>query len=83
MPPDLAIEVVSPYDRAEDVRQRVFDYLDADTQLVCVVWPSSRSATIYTPDGVSREMREDDLVDGGGVLPGFQARVAELFPPRS
>ena len=78
--PDLAIEVVSPHDRAEDVRQKVFDYLDAGTQLVWVFWPSSRSATVYTPDRVGRDMREDDILDGSAVLPGFRMRVGELFP---
>lgn len=81
--PDLAVEVVSPNDRAEDVRQKVFEYLDAGTQLVWIVWPSSRSVSVYTPDRVSRDLREDETLDGGDVLPGFHARVGELFPAPS
>ncbi len=81
--PDLVVEVVSPNDRAEDVRQKVFEYLDAGTRLIWVVWPSSRSVTVYTPDRVSRDLQEDDTLDGGDVLPGFQTRIGDLFPPAS
>lgn len=77
--PDLAVEIVSPGDRAEEVYGKVREYLDAGARLVWVVWPRYRTVTAYTPDGQSRELREDDGLDGGAVLPGFRARVGDLF----
>lgn len=77
--PDLAVEIVSPGDRAEEVYGKVREYLDAGARLVWVVWPRHRTVTVYTPDGQVRERREGDELDGGDVLPGFQVRVAELF----
>ncbi len=80
--PDLAVEVVSPGDRADEVHDKVREYLDAGTRLVWVLWPRRRSVTAHTPDGVARELGPDDELDGGEVLPGFRARVAELFAVR-
>ncbi len=78
-PPDLAVEVVSPGDRAEEVYGKVREYLDAGARLVWVVWPRHRAVTVYTLDGQVRERREGDALDGDDVLPGFRVRVAELF----
>ena len=77
--PDLAVEIVSPGDRAEEVYGKVREYLDAGTRLVWVVWPRHRAVTVYTADGQGREVREGGERDGGAVLPGFRVRVAELF----
>jgi Uma2 family endonuclease len=77
--PDLAVEIVSPGDRAEEVYGKVREYLDAGARLVWVVWPRHRAVTAYPPDGQSRELREDDELDGGAVLPGFRVRVGDLF----
>jgi Uma2 family endonuclease len=77
--PDLAVEIVSPGDRAEEVYGKGREYLDAGARLVWVVWPRHRAVTAYTPDGQSRELREDDELDGGAVLPGFRVRVGDLF----
>lgn len=81
--PDLAVEVVSPYDMAEDVHDKVHEYLAMGTRLVWVVWPKSHTVSVYTVDEVSRELTSEDQLDGGEVLPGFRVRVAELFDARA
>jgi hypothetical protein len=35
--------------------------------------------TVYTPDRVAHLLYEDDTLDGGDVLPGFQVPVADIF----
>lgn len=77
--PDLAVEIVSPNDRAEDVQGKVREYLDAGTRLVWVVWPRLRLVTVYEPGGGYRELGLGGDLDGGAVLPGFRAPVTELF----
>lgn len=77
--PDLAVEVVSPHDRAEDVQDKARGYLAAGTRLVWGLWPKRRSVTTYAPNGVVRELGPDDELDGGDMLPGFRARVNALF----
>ena len=77
--PDLAAEVVSPHNRADDINEKVHDYLEAGTRLVWVLWPRRRMITVYELDKDLRELGPDDFLDGGDVLPGFRVRVAKLF----
>ena len=77
--PDLAVEVVSPSDRAGAVHEKVMDYLEAGTRLVWVVHPRRRTVTVYHPDGSARVLHEGDELDGEDVLPGFRLPVAAIF----
>jgi Uma2 family endonuclease len=77
--PDLVVEVVSPSDRMTDVTAKAMMWLDVG---VCPVWavlPSSRTVTVYGPDGVPRMLREGDELDGGEVLPDVSVPVSALF----
>lgn len=77
--PDLAVEILSPNDRATAVHDKVHEYLECGTRLVWVVWPRRRSVTVYLPEAAAREIESDEELDGGDVLPGFRVTVAELF----
>ena len=77
--PDLAVEVVSPWDRMPEVRAKVQEYLAARTRLVWVVEPRRRTITVHAADGTVRELGEGDVLDGGDVLPGFRLPVADIF----
>jgi Uma2 family endonuclease len=77
--PDLAVEVISPSDRAGQVSDKVAEYLDAGVRLLWVIEPRRRIVTAYTPDRHALILREHDELDGGDVLPGFHLPVAELF----
>lgn len=78
--PDLAVEVVSPNDRAAEVARRVAGYLRAGTRAVWVVYPDTRSVAVHTPDGLARLHGPGAVLPGGDVLPGFSAAVDELLP---
>jgi len=77
--PTLAVEVVSPGDRADDIQARVQDYLDAGSEQVWVLWPKTRSVSVYRPHADTRQLGPDDTLDGGDILPGFDVRVGDLF----
>ncbi len=76
--PDLAVEVVSPNDTAQDIRERVLDFLKAGTRLVWVIYPESKTVDVYRPDGV-QVVAIDGALNGGDVLPGFRLALRELF----
>jgi Uma2 family endonuclease len=78
VPPDLAVEIVSPTDRFSDVQAKVREYLAAGTRLVWVVWPEGRSVIVHRADGVA-ELGSEGVLSGGDVLPGFEVRVGQLF----
>ncbi|GBD21363.1 hypothetical protein HRbin28_01812 [bacterium HR28] len=77
--PDLAVEIVSPHDRAEEVHERVREYLGAGVRQVWVLWPRSRAVTVYEAGGVVRELGAEEELEGGEVLPGFRVKVSDLF----
>jgi Uma2 family endonuclease len=81
VPPDLAIEILSPGDEAIDLDRKLADYQSAVIPLVWVLNPDSRTVRIYRPDGSSRQLTAADRLDGEAVVPGFSVAVDELFPP--
>jgi len=44
-----------------------------------VLWPKSRTVTVYWPDGTARELGPDEQLTGSDVLPGFEMTVSDLF----
>ena len=79
--PDLAVEVVSPTDFAEDVWDKVFEYLQAEVRLVWVISPKHRFAHVYEAPSRMHLITESDFLDGGDVLPGFRLPLNRLFDP--
>ena len=76
--PDLAIEVVSESEIAEDLRQKIQDYLDAGSSTVWAFYPKLRVVAVYDKSSW-RESRGDQIMEAPEILPGFQARVDQFF----
>ncbi len=77
--PDIAAEVVSPSDTASEIRSRVRMWLEAGCRLVWVVYPASRSVTVYRSMSDVTMLEADDVLDGAPVLDGFGVSVSDLF----
>ena len=77
--PDLAVEVVSPTETAEEIREKVRDYLAAGTPLVWVIYPRAQEIVVHTSDGIARTLGVADTLGAPDVLPGFSCVVSELF----
>jgi Uma2 family endonuclease len=74
-PPLIAIEVLSPDDRAGDLEEKINDYLAFGVQYVWVINPDTHRAYSHTPNG-SRETKD-------GVLRAESANIeiplSEIF----
>jgi Uma2 family endonuclease len=77
--PDLVVAVVSPFDTASEVEDKTAAWLKAGVKVVWVVYPSSRRVLVHTAPDEIRVFLEDDILDGGKVLPGFQTPVRSWF----
>ncbi len=77
--PDLAVEVLSPDDRAGEVLAKVQDWLGAGCRRVWVVDPRTHTVTVYRSVADIVLVRENDILIDDGLLPGFQLRVSEIF----
>jgi len=77
--PDLAVEVVSPSDRFDDVMSKVQEYLNAGTRLMWALHPRTKTVMAYRPNGEVRLLRGQEELSVEDGLPGFRCRVDELF----
>lgn len=82
IPPDLAVEVVSPNDRYYEVETKVEEYLEAGVLLVWVINPDNRNVRVFRQGRPPVQLGVGDELTGNDVLPGFRCAVAELFPPK-
>lgn len=77
--PDWAIEILSPGNTPQEIDQKLEMYFASGVQLAWIVDPRARSVRVYTSPQDVTEYGEDDTLDGGSVLPGFQLPVREWF----
>ena len=77
--PDLAVEVISPGDSYTEVKEKVQEFLSAGARAVWVVDPRRHTITVYRSSMDITILTENDLLDGGDIIPGFNCRVAEVF----
>ena len=47
IPPDLAVEVVSPNDSVEDLEEKLDDYRKARVPLIWVIYPEARKVKVH------------------------------------
>ena len=79
VPPDLAVEVVSPSDTPRDVAAKMEHYRRAGVPLVWWIYPERRAVVVFRAGQQVAELHEGDELDGGEILPGFRLPVAEIF----
>ena len=79
--PNLAVEVVSPSNSAQEIIDKIHEYFKVGVQLVWIIYPSQRCVYVYVSPANDRILLEKDQLDGGQVLPGFRLSIAELFAP--
>ncbi len=79
VPPDLAVEVISPSDAFQRVIDTAFAYLEAGTQIVWVIEPKSQTVTVFRSETDIKTLTRKDTLTGEDVVEGFSCPVAQLF----
>jgi len=77
--PELAVEVVSPSDIAEDLQIEVDQYLQAGAKRIWIVYPKTKRIHIFHESGSMTALDESQTLDGGDLLPGFSVKAADLL----
>jgi Uma2 family endonuclease len=77
--PDLVVEILSPSDRWQDVRQKLAEYFAIGVHRVWVVEPENRTVLVFRSTTDLQQFGTEDTLRGEGVLEGFAMAVAELF----
>jgi Uma2 family endonuclease len=76
--PEWVVEVISPTDKAPDIRNKRQIYLQAGI-LLWELYPETKSVDVYAPGKLPRTLGMDDTLDGGDVLLGFKLAVRDVF----
>jgi len=80
--PDLAVEIVSPSDLADEVVDKLADYFRAGVRLVWYIYPSQGLIYVYNFYDLPKAvliLGVGDELDGDAVLPGFRVPLAAIF----
>jgi len=81
VPPRLAVEVLSPNDKAKHVTRKIMDYLKNGVDLVWLIDPEARTVNVYSRDRAPFLVGQADELSGENVLPNFRCKVADFFYP--
>ncbi|MBC6936619.1 MAG: Uma2 family endonuclease [Chloroflexi bacterium] len=80
--PDVIVEVRSPDENYDDLREKARWYVSNGVRLVWLVFPRPKIVEVYRPDTPSEILTVEDTIEGYDVLPGFTLPVANLFITR-
>jgi Uma2 family endonuclease len=79
VPPDLAVEVLSPNDLAYEVDIKLRDYREAGVRLIWLVNPKSRGVAVYPLEGPFAVLGESDQITAAPALAQFRCKVSDFF----
>jgi Uma2 family endonuclease len=77
--PDLAVEVISPSDRASEVIAKARDWLQFGCRAVWVIDPETRTATVYASGPQTLLLSANDALACEDLLPGFRLPLSQIF----
>ncbi len=80
--PDLAVEVKSPGNSWPEITAKAYMWLCYGSQQVWVADPPTATITVYRLSADPVTLGEDDILNGGDLLPGFSTPVWRLFRRR-
>jgi Uma2 family endonuclease len=77
--PDIAIEVLSPANSAEDMELKISQYLASGARSMWIVSPKAKQVRIYRADGTHELLGESQVLSCESILPGFALPLDSLF----
>ncbi len=77
--PDLAVEVISRTNLADEVVDKIADYFLAGVRLVWIIYPSQRLVYVYDTPRSVRILGVGEVLEGDDRLPDFRLSIASMF----
>ena len=79
IPPDIAIEIVSPEQTVRELQEKCLRYAEVGVSISLIVDDDDETIYAIRPGQPLRVLRGDDRIDLDDVLPGFELTVQALF----
>jgi Uma2 family endonuclease len=77
--PKLVIEIASPTNTVREITRKLRQYLDSGVLVVLIMFPDLKEIHMYTASERPHILTAGDGLEIPALLPGFAARVADLF----
>lgn len=77
--PDVAVIVVSPTDKFDEIAANVHDYFEAGTRRVWIVRPRVKMVTIHRSEQDVQIIAATQALNGADVLPGLDIPLVKIF----
>jgi Uma2 family endonuclease len=78
--PELAVEIISPTDKAFDVIEKVQEYFKGGVRQVWHVYSHIEQVFVFDSPTTVRVLTRADELTAEPLVPGFRMPMAELFP---
>ncbi|MBI1256142.1 MAG: hypothetical protein GC204_01605 [Chloroflexi bacterium] len=78
--PLWAVEIISPTDKAVDIRKKRAIYLAAGI-LLWEIYPEDHLVDVYAPEQPVHTYGMEDIIEVGDLLPDFKLAVKDIFAP--
>ena len=79
--PDLAVELLSPGDRAGRVRKKTLQWLNCGARQVWIVDPKDGTVSVHRSEQDVTRFSGADHLEAGDLLPGFRLSLDRIFGP--
>lgn len=80
--PNLAVEVISPTNTYDEVRQKMEEYFQAGVEAIWVVSTALRQIEVFDAARNYHLVTINDVLKGDPILPGFELPLRDLFSKR-
>lgn len=77
--PTLAVEILSPTDRIEEINLKLRDYLDAGVPMVWIVNPFDETIVVHRPDIEPKLFTGRRELSADPILPGLHVNASDIF----
>jgi len=79
--PDLVVEVKSPNDSPEELRQKIQSFLSQGTAVGILIDPDSRKLEVMRPDAPAECFGDGDVLTLPELFPEWSLQIADLWSP--
>jgi Uma2 family endonuclease len=79
LPPDIAIEIISPSERSAYSERKVWKYLETGVQELWQVMPAVSRVMIFRPGATIADVPHIDDTLTTSLLPGWELPLREIF----
>jgi Uma2 family endonuclease len=79
--PDLTVEVKSPSDSIQKLRDKIAEFLSFGTRVGILINPDERAVEVHRSEQATVTLTNGDILTLPDLLPGWEVAIADLWPP--